>query len=306
MYPYLLYADDLVVPSYSFMLALSFLAGGALFVLTGVRWGASALALIGLVISVQVAAMVGSRLLFVLNGLLRDDVGLSRASAISPGGFEINGGVAFGLLAGWLYLRLARLPFWPVADWAAPAIALGFFLAKTGCYMGGCCYGTPTALPWGVEFPAGSLVAQEYGLPHSVHPTQLYDGLYGLALGGLLVATRRRQAFEGQLFLIMALAFMAMRFLSGFVRGDVSGGDPARMTQTQVVSLILGAVAATILAARARAARLDLRRPSRLPLGQPVGPLNPSRSRGDSGRSPRPAGGSRGPGRRGGPARAGR
>ncbi len=240
MEPVLFRSGNLIVPSYSFMLSLSFLVGGSLLVLLGVKRGASAYKLVGLVVVVQIAAAVGSRALFLLNESPSFGVRFSRVLAISPGGFALNGGVTLSLLTTWLYLRLAKLPFWSVADWAAPSLAVGIFLTRLGCFLGGCCYGKPTALPWGVQFPPGSLAARTVGFPHLVHPTQLYEGLAGLAMLGLILAWRKRPAFEGQSFLILGLLYMAVRILNDFFRGDALEDYLWQVTQTQVFSLILG------------------------------------------------------------------
>ena len=46
------------------------------------------------------------------------------------------------------------LPMWTVADALTPSLALGTVFGRVGCFLNGCCYGRPTALPWGVIVPA--------------------------------------------------------------------------------------------------------------------------------------------------------
>ena len=45
---------------------------------------------------------------------------------------------------------------WRVADLAAPAIVLGLFFGRLGCFLNGCCYGKETTSAIGIRFPIGS------------------------------------------------------------------------------------------------------------------------------------------------------
>jgi phosphatidylglycerol:prolipoprotein diacylglycerol transferase len=226
------------------MLSLSFFLGGILMLLVAARHGASIYKVAGLIVASQVAALVGSRALFILNRGGTDS--LAEAFAISPGGFALNGGVVFAVLTAIIYVRVASLSFWCVSDWSAPSLALGIFVNKMGCFLGGCCYGTPTSLPWGVEFPRGSLAAQNFGLPHLIHPTQIYEGIAGLAILGLILAPRKQSAFEGRVFLLLAMAYMSARFLNDFLRADAVQGYFWGLTQSQFFSLLFGALAGVI------------------------------------------------------------
>ena len=60
-------------------------------------------------------------------------------------------------------------------------MALGIGITRIGCFLNGCCFGTPTDQPWGVAFPKGSIPWHIFGDTH-LHPSQLYSSLYGLGL----------------------------------------------------------------------------------------------------------------------------
>lgn len=256
MEPILFRLGSVIVPSYSFMLSLSFLLGGILMLLVAARQGASIYKVMGLIVAGQVAAVVGSRALFILNR--GGAVSLAEAFAISPGGFALNGGVAFAVLTAFIYVRVAGLSFLCVTDWAAPSLALGIFVNKIGCFLGGCCYGKPTSVPWGVEFPDGSLAAQTFGLPHLVHPTQIYEGMAGLVILGLILALRKQSSFEGQMFLHLAIVYMSVRFLNDFLRADAVQGFFWELTQTQFFSLLFGALAGAVYWIKWRRASFNL------------------------------------------------
>jgi phosphatidylglycerol:prolipoprotein diacylglycerol transferase len=105
------------------------------------------------------------------------------------------------------------LNLWQVADLAAPSLALGYAIARLGCFAAGCCYGRPTHLSWGVQFP---------GLDTPVHPTQLYSTLLNLLLFWWLTRVERRRHFEGQLFALFLMGHGLYRFLIEFLRAGAT------------------------------------------------------------------------------------
>jgi len=64
-------------------------------------------------------------------------------------------------------------------------------------------------LPWAVRFP---------GLPHAVHPTQLYEAFYDIMLFAFLIARRKRVRFEGEISLLYLLLYGIGRYMIEFVR----------------------------------------------------------------------------------------
>ena len=90
---------------------------------------------------------------------------------------------------------------------AAVAIAIG----RLACFVGGCCYGKPTALPWGVAFP------QVEGLRH---PTQLYECAFHFTAAIILWDFKRRGMFVGQLFKLYMISYFVFRFFTEFLRPE--------------------------------------------------------------------------------------
>ncbi len=90
------------------------------------------------------------------------------------------------------------------------AVAVG--IGRWSCFVAGCCYGTPTDLPWGICFPA---VDQ---LPR--HPTQIYESMFHLAMAGLLAWMQSRRWFPGQLVKLYIMAYLVYRFGTEFIRPE--------------------------------------------------------------------------------------
>jgi len=111
-------------------------------------------------------------------------------------GLNLQGGFLLALIAGWIYLKRNRMPFFSTLDAVVPAVAFGIFVTRIGCFLNGCCFGTPTDSFLGVEFPQDSPAWYVFGSAH-VHPAQLYSSAYGLFLFFLLRWFNRRSYAAG-------------------------------------------------------------------------------------------------------------
>ena len=167
-----------------------------------------------------------------------------------------------GLLAAVWVLRRRELPVWRALDATAPALALGYAVGRIGCFLVGDDYGHPTQLPWGVKFPHGLPVPttaewmrREYGaeVPAgvaadeliAVHPTQLYETIAGLLICFLGIWLIRRGRPAGAVFLPVASALAAERFLVEFLRAKDDRFFGA-MTLAQLLSLAVLAAAVAL------------------------------------------------------------
>lgn len=90
------------------------------------------------------------------------------------------------------------------------AVAVG--IGRLSCFVAGCCYGTPTSLPWGVRFPAVD------NLPR--HPTQLYEVVFHWSMAVVLVALQRRGWLAGQRVKLYIMAYMVYRLATEFIRPE--------------------------------------------------------------------------------------
>lgn len=148
-------------------------------------------------------------------------------------GYVLLTGLIGSIIAGWAYQLVYNRThrprtYLPVADYWLTAGALGHGLGRIGCFLQGCCHGSPTHVPWAVSFthPASSVPPELRGAP--LHPVQLYEAAGELAIFFFLAywvlprirAGRLRygMAFLGHLFL-----YSTLRFFLEFLRGDYRG-----------------------------------------------------------------------------------
>jgi phosphatidylglycerol:prolipoprotein diacylglycerol transferase len=182
---------------------------------------------------------------------------LGAIAATWNGGLVFYGGLGGAILALWLYARRRRIPLADVLDFVAPGVAVGLAVTRVGCFLNGCCWGKPTTVPWGVQFPENTPA----GIGGPVHPTQLYETAAALAMFGALWWFYPRRRFSGQTACLFGLLYSVWRFCNEFLRADSGPWRPTvfgheldlgPLTIFQYISLLLlvAFVAALVLLAR--------------------------------------------------------
>lgn len=130
--------------------------------------------------------------------------------------FDSGKTIMFGLVGGYFGVEVAK---WSLhvrtktGDSFAAPVAAAIAVGRLACFAGGCCYGTPTDLPWGVTF-------QVEGEAVRCHPTQLYEFLFHGCCACALLYLQARGAFRGQLVKLYLLAYLGYRFLTEFIRPE--------------------------------------------------------------------------------------
>ena len=131
-------------------------------------------------------------------------------------------------LFSWLYLRWKRVVCLTYADAAIPAVAIGYVLARIGCFLNGDDFGTLSNLPWAMRFPQDTVafashlingwVQPQDALSLPVHPTQLYHAATGLIL--FFVLRNWQGRWSGSRFTLAIVCYGVSRFFIQFFRGD--------------------------------------------------------------------------------------
>jgi len=177
-----------------------------------------------LTIWIMVSSIVGARLTYVLfhpgefKGRWLDAVSpIQSDGTIGIGGLVILGGVAAAIPVAAHFLKKHKISFLKMTDVMMPSLALGIAIGRIGCLLNGCCFGLPTDLPWGIQFPKTCLAGAEFPNKH-IHPTQLYESLYSIIIMLILIWRTQRSRFEGELFFIFLGLYGIFRFFNEMLR----------------------------------------------------------------------------------------
>src|SRR5258708_29534895 len=148
-----------------------------------IRWSVIAAAAVG--------AVVGSKVLY-----WREDprmiIAHGRDFQVLWGGKTMVGGLIGGLSAVEWVKRSMQFTS-RTGDLFAVRLCVGIAIGRIGCFLTGLgddTYGSPTSLPWGVNFGDG--------IPR--HPAQVYDIVFLLLLACALLIVIRRPPVQGDVF----------------------------------------------------------------------------------------------------------
>ena len=133
------------------------------------------------------------------------------------------------------------MPIWGTLDILALGIPLGQSIGRIGCFMAGCCYGSPTSWPWGVSFSDPQSLVDRKLLGITIHPTQIIESAGNIVLFAVLHRLLKLRPFKrnGAVFLVYCAAYSALRFGGEFLRGDDRGAAFFGLSFSQCASAAL-------------------------------------------------------------------
>ncbi len=134
--------QSLPIYSYGVMLGLSLVVGWYIVLGLTERQGLPRDKMADCYVFTAFVAVLGSRVLYILTNL-SEFPDLWSMLKLRSGGLVAYGGFIGGLLGSIIYLRSQRMPLWPWADAAVPALGTGLMITRLGCYMYGCDFGAP-------------------------------------------------------------------------------------------------------------------------------------------------------------------
>lgn len=238
MYPQIVLSWDgfvLTLSSYRLFMGLFALAVSVGGYILGSRSKLNKKSLLFIILLVNLAALLGSRLLYLFSQGGLSSLTMARIFDLHFRFFSVYGGLTLAGILGFAACLLLRLNPWTVGDAFAPGLGIGLALAKTGCFLNGCCFGKVSSLPWSVSFPPGSQ-AFSYQIMASgmtlfsrtvrLHPVQIYEALAALvgALICIWVWKKYSQRISGLAILTLGIWFTAWRwYLYGFRASVIRG-----------------------------------------------------------------------------------
>ncbi len=171
-----------------------------------------------------------------------------RSAADFSNDHQLFGGLAVAAVLVIVFARATRTPLGRLSDAFAFALPIALVLIRTGCFLGGCCWGTLCDPRWplGVTYPQGSPAYYQQvlggqlpgGAARSlpVHPVPLYEAAGVLVLLVALLLLDRHWRRWGESFLASGLGYCVLRFGLEWLRADTAV-VAAGLTESQAACL---------------------------------------------------------------------
>ncbi|WP_328556073.1 MULTISPECIES: prolipoprotein diacylglyceryl transferase [unclassified Streptomyces] len=139
------------------------------------------------------------------------------AFKIWQGGLGIWGAIALGALGAWIGCRRRGIPLPAWADAVAPGIAFAQACGRWGNWFNQELYGRATNLPWALHITSST----DGRVPGYYHPTFLYESLWCVGVGFLVIwADRRFKLGHGRAFALYVAAYCVGRGWIEYMRVD--------------------------------------------------------------------------------------
>jgi phosphatidylglycerol---prolipoprotein diacylglyceryl transferase len=186
--------------------------------------------------------LIGARLLYVWeNWRIFANGQWLRVFALTEGGISQWGGL-FGAMVGvYVWSRRAHYSFWKILDAGGPAAMIGLAIGRIGDIINGEHHGSPTNVPWGVEYVNQYTLGQPGRV---VHPEVAYEMVLCLLILGAIIPFHQRlkeRLPDGVLGLVYFSIYALGRFFLSYFRLDTQIIFGLR--QAQIASLLVVVVA---------------------------------------------------------------
>jgi phosphatidylglycerol:prolipoprotein diacylglycerol transferase len=230
MHPLCFRLGPLAIHSYGVMMALGFLAGLAswTWLSRGRERGFAFCS--DLLFWIMVSGVLGARIAYVVSewpSFAAHPIDIIR---IDQGGLIYYGGFIGAAIAVFVFARVRRQNARELLDFTITSVPLAHALGRVGCLLNGCCHGKegggmlavtfpPDSLAWLDQLEAGR-IARDAPRSLPVHPVQLYEAAFDLALYALLIVFYRRTPRPGSTTALYLLIYPLGRFSLEFLRGD--------------------------------------------------------------------------------------
>jgi phosphatidylglycerol---prolipoprotein diacylglyceryl transferase len=174
-----------------------------------------------------VGGLIGARLVHVIDHIVNNWDYYS----VHPGevgeyifgfaGLALYGAIIGAILAILIYARVRKVPFSNligVFDCLAVAAPVAQAIGRVGCIINGCCYGTPSSIPWSFIYTHPDSACSLLGVP--LHPAQLYFFLWNLIVFAIIRNLQGKLKPQGSLFLLYLCLYSAGDFALRFFRDN--------------------------------------------------------------------------------------
>ena len=203
-----------------------------------------------------VLGLIGARVLYVWENFKFFSGQLIHVFFITEGGISQWGGLFGAGLGAYIWARRASISYLKLVDAGGAATMIGLAIGRIGDVINGEHHGTPTTLPWGVQYVNPDTLGEPGKV---VHPEVAYEMLLTIGLLALLLPFHQRlkaRLPDGVLGLLYLGLYALGRFWLSYFRTAPAIIYGLRQAQlASLVMVVIAVVGIPILMRRARAGR---------------------------------------------------
>jgi len=166
--------------------------------------------------------------------------------AIWEGGIAIHGALIGAVLTAIVFAKVRKIPFWQLADIAAPGLILGQAIGRWGNFMNQEAHGGAMSQAAYENFHQylPDFIMNQMCIDGTLYyPTFLYESVWNIIVLILLLLLRRKNPLRGVVFLTYVISYSVGRFFIEGMRTDslyIVG--QIRTAQMISILLVIGAV----------------------------------------------------------------
>lgn len=186
---------------------------------------------------ILICAGIGARLLSAITLCTVTDYSFSYL--LINGGSVFYGGVIGGIAGLLIVCAVKRYEFLAFSDVYVTVLPIGHAIGRLGCYLNGCCYGSPYTGPGAVRYIVN-------GIETTVFPTWFIEAGFCLLLFLYFQLIHKNNA-TGVRTAIYFIGYSIYRFLIEFMRGDDIRGHFGLLSSSQIISIFMFLIGFSIL-----------------------------------------------------------
>jgi phosphatidylglycerol:prolipoprotein diacylglycerol transferase len=224
-------------------IAVGFLLGARLMLPEANRKGISDDDVYTILIRAAIGSLIGARVAYVINHFgdyTGDLLGIFR---VWEGGISLLGGIFGAIVLALPVARKLRIDAWKLLDAAAPGIALGILIGRTGDMIVADHLGKPASHDFllGFKCPPPNIPTASPCIGDVVHQPHLYDLFFVTVLLYLLLLlrARSRDRFDGFFIIVFGACYGVARFVEDWFRIDETHGTGLTGSQWTSVATTL-------------------------------------------------------------------
>jgi phosphatidylglycerol---prolipoprotein diacylglyceryl transferase len=231
-----------------------------------------------LTIFIVIFALIGNKLFGIFEVNFE---GKTLTQVFNESGTNFLGGLFGGMLGGYIFCKLHKIPYHNLLDSIAPVMMLGYAIGRLGCHISGDgCWGIDNNLQkpiwfflpdwlWSYNYPhnvvdrginmVNTLGKYNKVLETPVFPTSLYEAIFGFVMFLFLWRIRKRVNKPYLLFIYFLLSMGIERFFIEFIRINSKYSFAGLyLSQAQYISLVLIIVSILFLSYKNLITKLQL------------------------------------------------